>query len=716
MLKGFSAPARLMAVGLAGVVVVAALVVTVAMERPWLGLTLADRAGVVTIIAARGPAAGLPVPAELLAVRGSVRVPVAPDDLIEDPGVFETFARLDAFFDRQTALAAQIAAGPVVLEMRGADGGAFETTVTPQPSRPLASLPPVFWFQLAVGVAGFALSVWVWVLRSGDWGARLFALTGVSMVAFTFSAAVYSTRELALEAPLFSALAAVNATGALTFGWAMTGVFLSTPRRLVPPAALLVLPAVFVTWTALGLARVLPDPVVSFQLSTMVEMLLIVAAILAQWWATRRHPLERAALRWLGLSVTVGAGAFVTLNTAPVLLGETPSISQGYSFGFFLLIHAGLALGLRRYRLFELGDWAFRVFLTVAGLGALIALDAVLILALQLGQAVSLGLSLLVVGLLWLPLRDILWRRLVGRRSLADHELFRAAVEVGLGASARERAERWRELLRRLFDPLHLEPAAQPVAAAEARADGLELALPATADSPPLVLRYPWAGRGLFGPVHLALAQQIAALVGHVEASRDAYARGAAEERDRIARDLHDDIGARLLSGLHKTDLPGTHATLRDAMADMRTIVRGLSGDRLRLGDVIADIRHEAAQRLEAAGLALHWPLSPAEDSPAVLDYRHYKALTSTLREIVSNVLRHAGATRVAVEVTLDGGTLRLTVADDGVGLNESTTAPGRGLPNMRRRLDDLGGATTFPATDKGTTVVVQHPLPGDAP
>ncbi|MGC2856324.1 ATP-binding protein [Novispirillum sp. DQ9] len=712
MLKGLSAPTRLLAAGVVAVLALAAVMVALATARPWLGVTLAAHGDTVVMTRTAGPAAGLPTPAVLLSVAG---IAIGPGDLVEDPGEFETFARTDAFHATQQALSAALAAGPVELRLRLDDGSETTASVSPAPRRPLASLPPVFWFQIAVGTAGFVLSLWVWALRRGDWGARLFALTGASMVGFTFSAAVYSTRELALPADLFRVLSAANTVGALTFGWAMIGVFLSTPRRLVPPAALLVLPAVFGTWTVLGVAAVLPDPVVAFHLSTFVEMVLIVVAILAQWWATRRHPVERAALRWLGLSVTLGAGAFISLNTAPLLLGEEPRMSQGYSFGFFLLIHAGLALGLRRYRLFELGDWAFRVMFTVAALITLIALDAALILALQLGQAVSLGLALLVVGLAWLPLRDVLWRRMVGRRGLPDHELFHAAVAVGLGATPGERTERWRDLLRRLFDPLHLEPAPGPVAAAEARADGLELALPATADSPALVLRYPWAGRGLFGPVHLALAQQLGALVRHVEASRDAYARGAAEERGRIARDLHDDIGARLLSGLHKTDLPGTHATLRDAMADMRTIVRGLSGDRLSLGDVIADVRHEAAQRLEAGGVALDWPLSPAEDAAILLDYRHYKALASTLREIVSNVLRHAGATRVRVETARVDGGLRILVHDDGIGL-PAATPEGRGLGNMRRRIGDLGGSTTFPAAEKGTTVEVLLPLPGDTP
>src|SRR5690606_24657655 len=97
---------------------------------------------------------------------------------------------------------------------------------------------------------------------------------------------------------------------------------------------------------------------------------------------------------------------------------------------------------------------------------------------------------------------------------------------------------------------------ADPTAEPRVEEEGLALRLPAIADGPPLKLLYPFAGRGLFGPSHLAIAREMLALVAQAEVSRAAYERGVREERGRIARDLHDDVGARLLSGLHAAD-PG---------------------------------------------------------------------------------------------------------------------------------------------------------------
>lgn len=645
-------------------------------------------------------------------------LPLTASDLVPEPSDgFATYAAMDAFFERQSELADALARGPVRLRLSGADGAEAWVPVDTAAERSLSDLPPVYWFQVAVGVLGVLLSIWVWALRRGDWATRLFALVGLSMLGFTHSAAVYSTRDLAMDGGLFRLLSDINAAGALTFGAAMIGVFLGYPRRLVPPA-LLALPALlFGGWLAAHVMRLPPGPGLGAHLPTLLEMLGIVAAIAAQWWATRRDPVGRAALRWLGLSVILGAGAFVTLMSVPVLVGGTAPLSQGYAFGFFLLIHAGLTLGLRRYRLFELGDWAFRVMLATLGLCALLAVDAALVLVLHLDHGLSLGLSMLAVGFLYLPLRDALMRRIVSRRTMPEHELFGAVMDVAFVAAPDERAAAWRGLLRRLFDPLELVPADGDPRQPTVSGEGLVMTVPPIAGAGALTLSYPWGGRGLFTPAQLAMTVRLCELMARAENGREAYTRGGAAERRRIARDLHDDLGARLLAALHQPDLPRTRAVAREAMADVRTIVSGLTGDRLPLDQVLGDLRHETVQRLDGTGIGLDWPVSAGPDpfTGHLVHYPVYRAVTATVREAVSNAIRHSGATRLKVDATLRDGGLRLVVEDDGQGRDAASGEPvaggGHGLGNMARRAAELGGRLVFPESARGFRLELVLPL-----
>lgn len=309
-----------------------------------------------------------------------------------------TYAEFGEFLARQDRLAALLRSESVTLHL--GDGG--EHALRPAPSRPLSSLPAAFWVQLFVGAASFVIGAWVWSLRRGDLATRLLAAVGASTLVFSFAAATYSTRELALDGGLFRALSALNHFGALSFGACMIALFLSYPRRLVAPRWLLLLPAIIFPWWLADTLRLgFAGTPTGSHLPTSLEMLGILLAAGLQFWKTRGDARARAALRWFALSVAVGAGAFVFLVVAPNLFGAAPVLSQGYAFLFFLLVFVGVALGVARYRLFELETWAFRVLFYLGGVALLLALDSLLIFAAAMDRTPALGLSLAVVALLF---------------------------------------------------------------------------------------------------------------------------------------------------------------------------------------------------------------------------------------------------------------------------------------------------------------------------
>lgn len=649
---------------------------------------------------------------QLIAIGSAKQRPleITAADVKEENGE-ATQAGVRASMQRYERVAQAVKSGPLQLVLKDPQGQ-VRTVVLPMRSRPLSALPVDFWANLGFGLLATLICGWVWVLRPRELATQLFALTGVSMLAFTTGWAVHSTVELAMPTTLLRLARNANNIGAIAYGGAMIAFFLGYPKRLVRLPLHLLMPLAILLDCLIPLLPGNPARDNNGQLFTVIEMALIIVAIVWQWWATRGDPAARAVTRWLGLSVIVGAGAFIGSVALPSALGRQALIDQRFSLGFFLIIYVGMAIGLRRHKLFELDQWAFRILFYLGAGASLLVMDAIFVLMLRATPEFSLGAALLIVAFIYLPLRDGIWRRIVARSPLKEHEMFAAVAQVALTHQTEARASRWRDLQQQIFEPLEIRAVVDGAPdKATILADGVELILPAAAGAPALSLRYPWRGRGLFGPTHLALAEQLATLLRQLEAGRDAYGRGVLEERLRIARDLHDDVGARLLSGLHRQDLNQTHEAMRGAIFDLRTIVSGLSGKELVLSNVLADLRHETAERLEAAGLSLDWPASHLDGPDILASYRVYKNLTSACREIVSNAIRHAHASSVVVSVSYTPERLEMSIRDDGIGLRREPGGRRSGLANLERRISDLGGEISFPQVERGTLIHLSLPL-----
>lgn len=296
---------------------------------------------------------------------------------------------------------------------------------------------------------------------------------------------------------------------------------------------------------------------------------------------------------------------------------------------------------------------------------------------------------------------------LTRRAGLRKNEMFAAVMEVVFAAAA-ARSAQWQALMQRLFEPLEITPGNRVTRSAEIIEEGIAMLVADPAEGGALRLAYPGQGTRLFAPDDLHLIEEIATLCRQAGAALHSYERGAADERRRMAQDLHDDIGARLLSGIHFAQGP-VKSLLQDALRDMRTLVTGLIGENAPLSRVVADIRIETASRLEAVGIELDWPVVDGAESCSV-PYHHSKAITSAIREAVSNTLRHAGATRLSVGIRLEGDVGVIEIADDGRGI-ASGIDHGTGLTGMANRLAGIGGTLRIEAPPTGTRIVLRWPL-----
>jgi signal transduction histidine kinase len=186
--------------------------------------------------------------------------------------------------------------------------------------------------------------------------------------------------------------------------------------------------------------------------------------------------------------------------------------------------------------------------------------------------------------------------------------------------------------------------------------------------------------------------------------------QAAANECERIFRNLHDDLGAKLLQLIYSATTPEQADLARSLLQDVRDVVtrsRGVPGSLL---EVLGEIRSEAEQRLRGVEIALDWQ-QPDDLPDPDLDQAQSLHLFRIVREAISNVIRHARAHVLRVRMANDGRALRLELIDDGIG--PSAGEAGRGKHNMRARARELEGDITWKGgTAGGTKVLLSFPLP----
>jgi signal transduction histidine kinase len=185
-------------------------------------------------------------------------------------------------------------------------------------------------------------------------------------------------------------------------------------------------------------------------------------------------------------------------------------------------------------------------------------------------------------------------------------------------------------------------------------------------------------------------------------------------ERKRIAADLHDDLGAKLLTIVHTSDSERISTLAREALEEMRLSVRGLTGRPVRLADALGDWRAEVVSRLAQAGIEGDW--EAPEDLPQTLSARAYVQTTRILREATSNIIKHSGATHCSVKADIADGDFQLVVQDNGDGISDQIDGRmdrGHGLASMKNRAKQLQGQCLV-ESGPGYGTVIRLTLPLD--
>jgi signal transduction histidine kinase len=231
-----------------------------------------------------------------------------------------------------------------------------------------------------------------------------------------------------------------------------------------------------------------------------------------------------------------------------------------------------------------------------------------------------------------------------------------------------------------------------------------------------------------FSELDVDVVETLAVAAGIAIANARLHARvrdlSVAEDRDRIARDLHDTviqrlygIGLSLQGTIRMVDEERRRSRIQESIYEIDTTIRQI---RTSIFELEAPVVRGEGFRARVLTLATEsgrgLGYEPEVRFSGALDTTVTDALAgevlAVLQESLSNVTRHAGARGVEIELLLEGGDLHVIVSDDGIGFDRPSAQLGIGLTSMEERARALGGSCSIgPRAGSGTEVHWRVPV-----
>jgi signal transduction histidine kinase len=210
------------------------------------------------------------------------------------------------------------------------------------------------------------------------------------------------------------------------------------------------------------------------------------------------------------------------------------------------------------------------------------------------------------------------------------------------------------------------------------------------------------------------LAAHAAVLIEHARLYEDSRELSVLEERNRIARELHDALTQSLFGlrlRLEAGDMPGASHVLEEVFGELRSLILQLRPPALTLEGLVPSL----SKHLEVVGRTHGVPIALEATDVGSLEPEVERALFRIAQEAVTNAVRHAEAGHIVVRLGRSADAITLAVEDDGQGFDpdaRAVSARRLGLVSMRERATELGGTLRIVSEqDAGTTIHAELPL-----
>ena len=586
--------------------------------------------------------------------------------------------------------------------------------ITTDDVRPLLNLTWEFWLRFTSGIFAWLLGATLWVWQPGLRVNQLTMLTGFGlMVTWLPTSVIYGDLEMFfLPLWLSQMLTTLQCLGIALFATTFTCLNLYFPSRLgvaAPVSLALGGGVALYTLYLLISGDFVLHPRDFFMLAP-VLIIIVLASGLLQWRFNTQQPIQRAQQLWFIFAATVGPAVWFLFYWLPVKYQSTPLMPVSVAPLSVLLSYALAVLGIWTHPSFKFVahiETIYRWWITSI---LFFAVDVLLISITAVTAEEALIATIALILWIYIPARQWVYNRVSTakreNRRQATNQAVLKLVESSYGDVPAESA--WTSALRDLFDPVELR-VTEDTRKTGIQDNGRCLSVRPTAYSPGYLLDSAERGRRLFNESDVSIVQLISEVFENLYRHRDAFQAGRVEERQRISRDLHDQIGSKLLSMLYSAENPRTRELARETVDQLGELLRALKTEPVPLMTLEAELKRICTETCDNCDLALDWHCL-LNDSGIYVMSTHYLSIMNIVRELLNNTVRHSGATRVGISIEQTRVGLRLEYQDNGSGFDRSRITPGNGLRNIEDRAAELDAMLKWDCS-QGCSVVMHLPL-----
>lgn len=436
--------------------------------------------------------------------------------------------------------------------------------------------------------------------------------------------------------------------------------------------------------------------------------------LIMHWRQSEANALARASLRWI-LLTWLAIFILITLALLTLRFSEADGVGLPLIQFAIALLTLGHFVSLLNFHAAQVDVWFRLSWLWALGGLSVVALDVLFIYVLQLNTNFAFVLAMLIVSWIWFPARQWLQGRLLQGTRIETQlsQIAERLLSLPEGISDHlDRDKIWQNIITDAFKPTSLEAISPGNSDVWIAQQGLRMYTPGLEENQTLLLTGKAGGRALFSKRDLELMQTLFGLAQQVLKQKQAQRETRMQERQRIMRDLHDDVCPLLLTLTHRLEQPAMQQTARSALQRLRESIYSLDDQSVTsLITFLKELQQTVKQRLLEKQIVLNWKETtsfPEHNIPA----RFQINVSRAIQECITNCLKYSQTDSLNVQLSLlPQDHLMISLIEHQSSTSPDDWIPGKGIHSIQKRIEELSGTVVWKRINNQLIIDIELPL-----